>query len=66
MKTLKVMEDTYLQKNVQILLLKLATGKDIEFQDLILSVHHACIDFFNKNEGGIKILANSQKKFFMQ
>lgn len=37
-----------------------------EFQDLILSVHHACMDFFNKNEGAIKLLANNQKKFFMQ
>ena len=37
-----------------------------EFQDLILSVHHACMDFFNKNENAIKLLANNQRKFFMQ
>ena len=40
--------------------------EDDVFQDLILSVHHACMDFFNKNEDAIKLLANSQKNFFMQ
>ena len=40
--------------------------EDNKFQDLILSIHHACMDFFNKNEDAIKLLANNQKKFFMQ
>lgn len=39
---------------------------DNENQDLILSVHHACMDFFNKNENSIKLIANNDKKFFMQ
>ena len=38
---------------------------DDKFQDLILSIHHACMVFFNKNENAIKLIAN-QKKFFMQ
>lgn len=45
------------------------TGRNVivyNLQDLILSVHHACMDFFNKNEDAIKLLANNQKKFFMQ
>ena len=40
--------------------------EDNKFQDLILSIHHACMDFFNKNEVAIKLLANNQKKLFMQ
>ncbi len=39
---------------------------DNKLQDLILSIHHSCMDFFNKNENAIKLLANNKKKFFMQ
>ncbi len=39
---------------------------DDKLQDLILSIHHSCMDFFNKNGDAIKILANNQKKFYMQ
>ena len=39
--------------------------EDNEFQDLILSIHHACMDIFNKNSNIIKVIANNQNKFFV-
>lgn len=39
---------------------------DNGIQDAILSVHHACMNFFNKNKDSIKIIANNNDKFFMQ
>lgn len=35
-------------------------------QDLILSIHHACMNFFKINNNIIKIIANNQEKFFIQ
>lgn len=39
---------------------------DDKLQDLILSVHHACMNFFNINEESVKLVANNKNKFFMQ
>lgn len=39
---------------------------DDELQDLILSVHHACMNLFNINKNTLKLVANNKKKFFIQ
>jgi hypothetical protein len=36
-----------------------------DYQDSVLSVHHACMNFFNVNKNAKKLIANN-KKFFMQ
>ena len=40
--------------------------EDNDEQDLILSIHHACMNFFNKNNSAVKLLANNENKFFIQ
>ncbi|ADC48044.1 hypothetical protein mru_2194 [Methanobrevibacter ruminantium M1] len=39
---------------------------DDEFQDTVLSIHHACMNFFSINKDCCKIVANNDSKFFIQ
>lgn len=39
---------------------------DDEFQDMVLSIHHACMYFFSINSGCSKLIANNDSKFFVQ
>lgn len=39
---------------------------DDEFQDMVLSIHHACMYFFSINNECSKLIANSDSKFFVQ